>query len=159
MPAAEHVPFEGSTTNRSDYGPKPLEPRFARERAGYHPSGVPFDGESTSHADFRAPAAGAYPVAMSPAPYQEPEHVPFDGSTTNRSDFGPKALEPRFARERAGYHPSGVPFDGESTSHADFRAPAQSAYPQPEDPHYDNLHQRGNSEWRVLGKRERLCGR
>ena len=116
---------------KRDYPAWPLQgTQSSGPRRDYVPNNVPFEGESTQHADFPKydPSAYAKPCPLTSSS-QPREHIPFEGTTSNRADFVPHAIEPRSsAGPRRDYVPNNVPFEGESTQHADFPKYGQDAY-------------------------------
>ncbi len=61
-----HIPFEGSSTARSDYTPKAID-RSAFPAApagyGYQPSSIPFAGESESQAAYQYVPVRSLPLS------------------------------------------------------------------------------------------------
>ncbi|KNC53258.1 uncharacterized protein AMSG_08746 [Thecamonas trahens ATCC 50062] len=128
-----HIPFTGETSNRADFVPHKIEPvHAAGPRRDYVPNSVPFEGESTQHADFPKYGQDAYAHSQphGDAHSGRPrESIPFEGTTTNRSDFVPLPITPvRASGPQREYVPNNIPFEGESMAHKDFPRYDSSAY-------------------------------
>lgn len=104
--ARPSVPFIGTTTNQDMYKshtfPAP-EPAHARAPLPERPPKVPFSGESSYDAQFKAPKPESYAS-------------PSKQNPINESAGG------------ASYSPARVPFEGSSTSSDHYKAPPADAY-------------------------------
>ena len=135
------APFEGESSMRAQYKPPPLDALMAsmdvRSRHGdlQHSSveAAKFEGESTAHRDFQAPA----PQDLSDVQCKSLDDrslvnaLPFEGESSMRAHYQPPPLEAlritscdAQQRQLELQHASGqaAKFEGESTAHSDFRA-------------------------------------
>lgn len=119
-----HIPFEGSSTARSDYTPKAID-RSAFPAApagyGYQPSSIPFAGESESQAAYQKWELPAREVGDDRAPPRSAPHIPFEGRSASSEAYTPKALPARPAAQPYEYRPSTVPFDGTTESKEQYK--------------------------------------
>ncbi|KAF5843283.1 heat shock protein 70kD, peptide-binding domain-containing protein [Dunaliella salina] len=116
--APASLPFEGTSSYKSDFHPHPL-PRQEAAGAQYQPRHIPFEGESSYKGDFvphqleRRPPAG---------PNYVPSSLPFEGTSTYKDTFRPFPIQAPPRSMPMEYRGSGLPFEGTTESMDKYRA-------------------------------------
>ena len=97
---------------------------------------LPFGGESTSQADYKAPPLGAGGAVLvdrqAPSLHVTPARTTFEGRSSTHNDYLPppleafRSLQPAIASPSRESQPR-IPFDGKSSTHADYVAPPATA--------------------------------
>lgn len=139
-PTRPKIPFSGESTYRSDFKPHVLCPLHAPEGydpASWRPSGVPFDGTTTSREAYGVKPLE--PRQYEPAPQYRPSTVPFQGTSEARAQYQPWELPRRGSGSGEELmHPPRphIPFTGTSTARDAYTPKALEPRPTTAMPEY-----------------------
>ncbi|KAL8427611.1 hypothetical protein Efla_005786 [Eimeria flavescens] len=103
------LPFEGESSYRTEYCPKPLPPPVKQAEVKLPPS-LPFQ-ETTAYRSDYGPKPLPHPVK--PAEVKLPPSLPFEANSSYRSDYGVKPLPKNVPAPPVKLPPS-LPFEGTS---------------------------------------------
>jgi hypothetical protein len=82
-------PFEGTTTNRAEHGPKPMTNKAARRPPSPPKLSAPFEGTTTNR-DLHRPFPEAKPRDSMAPSQRKMVTAPFDGLTQYKQDYPPR---------------------------------------------------------------------
>ncbi|XP_040854125.1 stabilizer of axonemal microtubules 2-like, partial [Ochotona curzoniae] len=113
------APFNGDTSHRLDYVPRPLEFKLAKPKEVYMPSDQPFEDLTTHRCDFQG-LAGEMAKICKPADTRVTQKAQFESSTESRDRFQPWEIPPPKVKKVAEYSPPTGVMQLHSTSHLDY---------------------------------------
>jgi len=96
--APVHVPFDGTTTNKAAYQPKPVNMRPSRRPPSPPRITAPFEGTTTNR-ESHCPFPESRPRESMAPPSRKAATLPFEGTTQYKKDYTPHQGGDRPKRE------------------------------------------------------------
>ncbi|XP_064608534.1 stabilizer of axonemal microtubules 2-like isoform X2 [Liolophura sinensis] len=114
------APIDDHTSYRESYIRHPLQPKWAKEKEHYKPTGVPFDGLSTFRRDYRGQVAPRM-ESCKPDAQAFQSDKPLDSMTTFRNDYRKWPTERPHQHQPDQYVKPDGDFDMNTTHKMQFR--------------------------------------
>ena len=142
---AAPVRFEGESSMRSQYQPPPpdalqsLDTSLVTDKAMAQSAPLQlakFEGQSTMHRDFQAPALEQPPLPRPPASHDKSPPIRFEGESSMKAHYPAHPVEPLQAAagkldHQVDLHAAEpVPFEGQSTTHQAYQTPSTDFWRQ-----------------------------